>query len=585
MNLRRVLAVAALAATSLATGALALDRLFPPDLSRYHARSSETVDANGRLLRAFTTADGKWRLKTTVDDVDPVYLALLKAYEDRRFDDHWGIDPLAAARAAGQWMARGRIVSGASTISMQAARLLEPRRRGLLTKAIQSARALQLEWRYSKREVLAIYLTLAPMGGNLEGVRAASFAYFGKEPRQLSAAEAALLVAIPQSPERRRPERAGKSAQAARDRVLVRGLEHGIIDQVLFDKAASRPVPDRRLAMPMQAPHLAAWLAGQSPGAIVPTTLRFELQSALNQLVAEERGQFADRAQIALVAIDNRTGGVVAWLGGSDYFGRAGQVDLVRSRRSPGSALKPLIYAMAFDDRVLHPESLVEDVPVRFRDWLPRNFDRDHVGAVTVRRALQQSLNVPAVLTLEKVGPQRFISTLRNAGVAPGLPPGEAGSHAGRCAGQRDGLAAGDGRALCRSRQWRQVYAAHRAPRSTAAGAGATDRPDRHLVCRRRAGRRAAARGLRVAAGGAARSADRLQDRDLGRLPRRLGRGLQRQLDRRGLGRSCRRHAASRTARPPVGAARPVQGVQPPARRGQSRPACARRCAARRLVS
>jgi penicillin-binding protein 1C len=431
MNFRRFLAGLALAATSLAAGGLALDRLFPPDLQRYHERSSETVDANGRLLRAFTTADGKWRLKTTVDDVDPVYLALLKAYEDRRFDDHWGIDPLAAARAAGQWISRGRIVSGASTISMQAARLLEPRPRGLLTKAVQSARALQLEWRYSKREVLAIYLTLAPMGGNLEGVRAASFAYFGKEPRQLSAAEAALLVAIPQSPERRRPERAGKSAQAARDRVLVRGLEHGIIDRVLFDKAASRPVPDRRLAMPMQAPHLAAWLAGQSPGAIVPTTLRFELQSALSQLVAEERGQFADRAQIALVAIDNRTGTVVAWLGGSDFFGRAGQVDLVRSRRSPGSALKPLIYAMAFDDRVLHPESLIEDVPVRFRDWLPRNFDRDHVGAVTVRRALQQSLNVPAVLALEKVGPQRFISTLRNAGVVPGLPPGEAGATLG----------------------------------------------------------------------------------------------------------------------------------------------------------
>ena len=431
MNLRRLLAGLALAATSLAAGGLALDRAFPPDLSRYHERSSETVDANGRLLRAFTTADGKWRLKTTVDDVDPVYLALLKAYEDRRFDDHWGIDPLAAARAAGQWIARGRIVSGASTISMQAARLLEPRPRGLLTKAIQSARALQLEWRYSKREVLAIYLTLAPMGGNLEGVRAASFAYFGKEPKQLSAAEAALLVAIPQSPERRRPERAGKSAQAARDRVLVRGLEHGIIDRVLFDKAASRPVPDRRLAMPMQAPHLAAWLAGQSPGAIVPTTLRFELQSALSQLVVEERGQFADRAQIAVVAIDNRSGAVVAWLGGSDFFGRAGQVDLVRSRRSPGSALKPLIYAMAFDDRVLHPESLIEDVPVRFRDWLPRNFDRDHVGAVTVRRALQQSLNVPAVLALEKVGPQRFISTLRNAGVVPGLPPGEAGATLG----------------------------------------------------------------------------------------------------------------------------------------------------------
>ena len=431
MRFRQLFVGLTLAATSMVAGALALDRLFPPDLSRYQARSSETVDANGRLLRAFTTADGKWRLKTTVDDVDPVYLALLKAYEDRRFDDHWGVDALAAVRAATQWIERGRIVSGASTISMQAARLLEPRPRSLLTKVIQSARALQLEWRYSKPEVLSIYLTLAPMGGNLEGVRAASFAYFGKEPKQLSAAEAALLVAIPQSPERRRPDRSARLAQAARDRVLARGLEHGVIDQVSFDKAISRPAPDRRLALPMQAPHLAAWLAGQSPGAIVPTTVRFELQAALAQLVADERGQLADRPQIALVVIDNRNGGVVAWLGGTDFFGRAGQVDLVRSRRSPGSALKPLIYALAFDDRTLHPESIVEDVPVRFRDWLPRNFDHEHTGAVTARRALQQSLNVPAVLALEKVGPQRFLSTLRTAGVMPGLPPGEQGGTLG----------------------------------------------------------------------------------------------------------------------------------------------------------
>ncbi|MEI7874854.1 MAG: penicillin-binding protein 1C [Alphaproteobacteria bacterium] len=435
MNARRLLAGLALAATSLAAGALALDRLFPPDLARYHERSTEIVDANGRLLRAFTTPDGKWRLKTGVEDVDPLYLALLKAYEDRNFDVHPGVDPTAVLRAAGQLIERGRIVSGASTLSMQAARLLEPRPRSFTTKLIQSARALQLEWRYSKREVLAIYLTLAPMGGNLEGVRAASFAYFGKEPKQLSAAEAALLVAIPQSPERRRPDRATNRAQAARDRVLVRGLEHGIIDQPSYDRAASRPAPDRRLAMPMQAPHLATWLAGQSPGATVPTTLRFELQAALAQLAVEERAQFTDRAQIALVVIDNRSGTVVAWQGGSDFFGRAGQVDLARARRSPGSALKPLIYAMAFDDRTLHPDSLVEDVPVRFRDWLPRNFDRDHQGAVTVRRALQQSLNVPAVLALEKVGPQRFLSTLRTAGVSPGLPPGDSGNSLGLALG------------------------------------------------------------------------------------------------------------------------------------------------------
>lgn len=431
MRLRPLLTGFAVAATTLAATALALDRLFPPDLSRYHDRSTEVVDANGRLLRAFTTADGKWRLKTSVDDVDPLYLGLLKAYEDRRFDSHWGVDPLAAVRAAGQLAERGRIVSGASTLSMQAARLLDPRPRSFTTKAIQSARALQLEWRYSKREVLAIYLTLAPMGGNLEGVRAASLAYFGKEPRQLGAAEAALLVAIPQSPERRRPDRASLVAQKARDRVLERGVEHGVIDAPLFEMARSRLAPDRRLAMPMQAPHLATWLAGQSPGTTVPTTLRYELQQTLAQLVHEERRQQGDGAEIAMVVLDNRTGGVVAWLGGDNFFGRSGQVDLVRARRSPGSALKPLIYAMAFDDRTLHPETLVEDVPVRFRDWLPRNFDRDHQGAVTVRRALQQSLNVPAVLALEKVGPQRFLSTLRTAGVSPGLPPGDTGNSLG----------------------------------------------------------------------------------------------------------------------------------------------------------
>jgi penicillin-binding protein 1C len=436
VNGRRLLSLSALAAASLAVAALALDRMFPPDLARYHERSTEIVDANGRLLRAFTTPDGKWRLKTNVDEVDPLYLSLLKAYEDRRFDDHWGVDPLAAVRAANQWIGRGRIVSGASTISMQAARLLDqPRPRGLLTKAIQSARALQLEWRYSKREVMAIYLTLAPMGGNLEGVRAASLAYFGKEPAHLSAAEAALLVAIPQSPERRRPDRRPQSAQAGRDRVLERGLEQGLIDKPTFDLAAHRAVPDRRLAMPMHAPHLSTWLAGQSRGVVVPTTIRLELQEALTQLASDERAQLADHAQIAMVVLDNRSGDVVAWLGGSDFFGRAGQVDLVRAHRSPGSALKPMIYALAFDDRTLHPDSLVEDVPVRFKEWLPRNFDRAHQGAVSVRRALQQSLNVPAVLALERVGPQRFLTTLRAAGAAPGLPPGDTADSLGMALG------------------------------------------------------------------------------------------------------------------------------------------------------
>ncbi|MBN9085311.1 MAG: penicillin-binding protein 1C [Reyranella sp.] len=432
---RAALAYAALAVTLTVTAALALDRIFPPDLTRYHERSTEVVDANGRLLRAFTTADGRWRLKTTIDDVDPSYIALLKAYEDCRFDWHPGVDLMAVVRATGLLIARGHVVSGASTLTMQAARLLEPRKRTFRNKVIEAARALQLEWRFSKREVMAIYLTLTPMGGNLEGVRAASLAYFGKEPRHLSAAEAALLVAIPQAPSKRRPDRFAAAAQAGRDGVLARGLEDGVIDRALYDKAMSRPVPTQRLALPMNAPHLSAWLAGQSPNAAVPTTIRLQLQQSLEQLVAEERGQLTDKAQIAMVVMDNRTGGVVAWLGGGDFFGRAGQVDLVRAHRSPGSALKPMIYALAFDDRTLHPESLVEDVPVRFKDWLPRNFDRDHQGAVTVRHALQQSLNVPAVLALERVGPARFLSALRSAGATPILPPGDPGTSLGMALG------------------------------------------------------------------------------------------------------------------------------------------------------
>ncbi|HWF77885.1 MAG TPA: penicillin-binding protein 1C [Caulobacteraceae bacterium] len=432
---RAVLVYLALAATLTVMAALGLDRIFPPNLTRYLDRSTEVVDANGRLLRAFTTRDGLWRLKTTVDEVDPTYLALLKAYEDSRFDYHFGVDPLAVVRSAALDITRGRIVSGASTLTMQAARLLEPRPRTFVSKIIEAARAVQLEWHFSKREVMGIYLTLAPMGGNLEGVRAASLAYFGKEPKQLSAAEAALLVAIPQSPSRRRPDRSPAAAKDGRDGVLARGLEDHVLDQKLYDMAMSRPVPTHRLALPMNAPHLAAWLSAQSPGTIIPTTIRLQLQSSLAQLVADERGQMPDHAQVAMVVVDNRTRGVVAWLAGGDFFGRAGQVDLVRAHRSPGSALKPLIYALAFDDRTLHPESIVEDVPVRFKDWLPHNFDRGHQGVVTVRRALQQSLNIPAVLALERVGPARFLSTLHAAGANPILPPGDPGNSLGMALG------------------------------------------------------------------------------------------------------------------------------------------------------
>ena len=422
---RRTAIAVTLGGLATAASLLALDRVFPPDLSRYEARSLEVRDADGRLLRAFTTADGMWRLKATVDDVDPLYLALLKSYEDKRFDSHTGVDPVAVLRAAEQWISHRRIVSGASTLSMQAARLLEHERgprRTLGAKLRQSARALQLEWRYSKAEILSIYLTLAPFGGNIEGVRAASLSYFGKEPKRLTAAEAALLVALPQSPERRRPDRRPALAQAARDVVLARALERGVIPSSVAHQATRAAAPDRRLAMPFVAPHVAQYLAARAPrSGIVATTLRREIQDSAARLAADERARLGDGADIAIVIIDNKRHSIAAWHGGG-FFGRQGQVDLVRARRSPGSTLKPLIYGIAFDDRVAHPDTLIDDVPLRFGEWMPRNFDRAHQGTVSVRHALQQSLNVPAVAMLERIGAQRFLATLRQAGVSPALP-------------------------------------------------------------------------------------------------------------------------------------------------------------------
>jgi len=304
--------------------------------------STAVVDKAGLLLRPFTTANGRWRLPVTIAEVDRRFIDMLLAYEDQHFNEHQGIDWPSMLRAAVQYAGAGRIVSGGSTLTMQVARLIggEPTR-NIAGKLRQMVHADMLERSLSKDDILTLYLTLAPYGGNIQGIRAASLAYFGKEPRQLSAAEAATLVALPQSPERRRPDRAPALAQAARDRVLIRGLEHGVIDRPQFERAASRPAPDRRLALPMQAPHLATWLAAQSPGTVVPTTVRYELHGearegrvdkggagrrlahggdddARGAVPVEHRGQRAGLAP--LVEIDRpfrRVGG-----GGVDMVGR-----------------------------------------------------------------------------------------------------------------------------------------------------------------------------------------------------------------------------------------------------------------------
>ena len=398
------------------------DRISPPDLGRAQRASIVVTDRDGGILRAFETAEGAWRLPTRAEDVDPRYLALLRAYEDQRFDEHVGIDPLAVARAAWQWASSGHIVSGASTLTMQTARLLEPRPRSLEAKLHQMARALQQEERLPKERIHSIYLTLAPFGGNLEGVRAASLAYFGKEPRRLSLGEAALLVALPQSPERLRPDRHPDAALAARAKVLRRLEEHGALSQSEVADATREPLPATRLALPFLAPHLSQHLAATStPGSTISTPIDRGLQTSLEALAKREAVRFDDAGDLAVVVVENRVHAVRAYLGSADFFGPHGQIDLARAPRSPGSALKPFIYGLAFEDRMIHPASLIDDEPLRFGDYIPRNFDRQFQGTVSVREALQQSLNVPAVALLDRVGAVRFVGELRAAGAGLGF--------------------------------------------------------------------------------------------------------------------------------------------------------------------
>jgi penicillin-binding protein 1C len=404
------------------------DRMLPPDLARL-TPSTQVVDREGVLLRAFLTETGEaWRLPTTPDDVDPLYLSTLMAFEDQRFFQHPGVDPLAVLRAAGQALGAGRIVSGASTLSMQAARLIEPRPdRTFGAKLWEMGRALQLTAHLGRKTVLGAYLTLAPMGGNLEGVRAGSLSWLGKEPKRLTPAEAALLVALPQSPETLRPDRFPKRALAARNKVLDRAVAAGVLDPKRGEEAKGDPLPQVRRPMPFLAPHLTGCLARAAPpGSRIQTTLQAPLQRAMEDLARTRAETLESGQSLALIVAESKTGAIRAEVGSPDLQDqeRDGAVDMTRGIRSPGSALKPLIYGMALERHLIHPETLVMDRPARFGSYTPANFGDTHWGEVSARQALVQSLNVPAVALLDRVGPLPFAARLEAAGIPLRLPRG-----------------------------------------------------------------------------------------------------------------------------------------------------------------
>jgi len=410
-----------------------LDRLDPlPALVPDGAQV--VVAEDGTPLRNYPSRDGAWRYPVRAADVSAHYRQALLGYEDRWFEWHPGVNPVAWVRAAWQWARAGRIVSGGSTITMQVARLIDPSlsgpgSRSLRIKLRQAWRALQLEARYSKDEILSLYMTHAPMGGIVEGVEMGARLWLGKSARSLSPAEGALLTALPQQPSRLRPDRHPEAARRARDKVLDRLEKAGIWDQAAVVDAKIESIMAPPLGGRWLAP-LAAERARRASGKgrvdVIRTTLDADMQEMVEAMVFDRIALLPPRVSMAVMVMDNDTMAVRAYVGSADFGDdqRGSHVDMIQAVRSPGSTLKPFLYAQALDEGLIHSESLLMDAPLSFDGYAPGNFQAGFSGPVSASEALWRSLNVPAVDLLNRVGPQAFASKLMAAGVPIVLPEG-----------------------------------------------------------------------------------------------------------------------------------------------------------------
>ncbi|MCP1514339.1 MULTISPECIES: peptidoglycan glycosyltransferase PbpC [Pseudomonas] len=399
------------------------DRLWPLPLPKDDL-ARVVLAEDGTPLWRFADANGVWRYPVQTREVSPYYLDALLTYEDRWFYQHPGVNPLALVRATWQNLAGERVVSGGSTLSMQVARLLDPHSRTFRGKLRQLWRTAQLEWHLSKAEILNLYLNRAPFGGTLQGVAAASWAYLGKSPAQLTHAEAALLAVLPQAPSRLRPDRHPQRAQQARDKVLRRLAEFKVWPQAAVDEALEEPLLLAPRLEPSLAPLLARRLNRPDSPPLIRTTLDATLQRRLEDLLLGWRARLPEHTSAAILVVEEESMAVRAYLGSVDISDakRFGHVDMVNALRSPGSTLKPFLYGMALDDGLIHSESLLQDVPRRYGDYRPGNFSMGFTGAVPASTALSSSLNLPAVQLLEAYGPKRFAAQMRIGGVPLALP-------------------------------------------------------------------------------------------------------------------------------------------------------------------
>ncbi|MBS0853825.1 peptidoglycan glycosyltransferase PbpC [Enterobacter sp. JGM127] len=404
---------------------VAADRLWPLPLKEVNP-ARVVVDEQGTPLWRFADSEGIWRYPVTIEEVSPRYLEALIQYEDRWFWDHPGVNPFSVLRAAWQDLTSGRVVSGGSTLTMQVARLLDPHPRTFGGKVRQLWRALQLEWHLSKRDILTLYLNRAPFGGTLQGVGAASWAYLGKSPAQLSYSEAALLAVLPQAPSRLRPDRWPGRAEAARNKVLARMQTQGVWSAKQVRESREEPVWLAPRQMPQLAPLFSRMMLGKSRDDKIVTTLDAALQRQLEELAMNWKGRLPPRSSLAMIVVDHVTMKVRGWVGSVDINddSRFSHVDMVSAIRSPGSVLKPFVYGLAMDDGLIHPASLLQDVPRRTGDYRPGNFDSGFHGPISMSEALLRSLNLPAVQVLEAYGPKKFAGKLRNVGLPLILPAG-----------------------------------------------------------------------------------------------------------------------------------------------------------------
>ncbi len=398
---------------------LLLDVVFP--IKADVSYSTIVTAADGSVLHTYLSRDDKWRLYVQLAEITPALRKALIFKEDRFFYYHPGINPVALVWAAVRNLLKGRRTSGASTITMQVVRLLHPRERTYGSKIVELLRALQLEWHYSKDEILQLYLNLIPYGGNVEGLKSASLLYFGKGPQLLSLAEITTLAIIPNRPSSLRLGRNNGQIMQARNGWLRRFASATVFPQPVIADALTEPLTAYRQAAPQLAPHLCGRLRREFPDQpIITSTLRPAVQQAAERLVQNyvNRVRLLGIQNAAVLVINNQTRAVEGYVGSADFSNTfdGGQVDGVRAVRSPGSALKPLLYALAFDAGLITPKSKLNDVPTNFGGYEPANYDQRFNGPVTAEFALANSLNIPAVKLLRDLGTSVMVEKLRQAG-------------------------------------------------------------------------------------------------------------------------------------------------------------------------